>query len=294
LCDFQQGGNVDYSWDDLRLVLAIIDAGSVNGASRKLGVHHATVLRRLDIFERQLGVVLFERHATGYRPTALAEAIAERATGVSEDFQDIFRLLDRSDLRLSGTIRLATTDFLAQTLVPKILQSFSNSHKDITVEVVVSTQFASLSRRDADVALRVMPLSEIKLNLVTHAIAEIEYGAFAHDRLSKIKDIPWVVEEDAISRSSVSRWSTKARQDARVVARTNNMMSKFALVSAGVGAGILPVFLAKTAKNLECVRQDKSWRLGLCYTSHADLASLPRIKTLRKHLIQTLNDQTLN
>ncbi|EGC99966.1 LysR family regulatory protein, partial [Burkholderia sp. TJI49] len=57
------------SWDDLRLVLAVAQAGSLAGAARRLGVSHATVFRRLAALEAGLRVRLFERTRTGYAPT---------------------------------------------------------------------------------------------------------------------------------------------------------------------------------------------------------------------------------
>lgn len=53
-------------WDDLQIVLAIAEAGSLSGASRTLRISHATVFRRLNELERGLRVTLFERSRTGY------------------------------------------------------------------------------------------------------------------------------------------------------------------------------------------------------------------------------------
>jgi DNA-binding transcriptional LysR family regulator len=47
------------SWDDLRVVVAVARSGSLSGAARELGVHHATVFRRLGAIEHRLGLAAF-------------------------------------------------------------------------------------------------------------------------------------------------------------------------------------------------------------------------------------------
>ena len=47
-------------WDDVRYFLAVARGGSVRAAAERLGVNHATVLRRIAQFEERLGVQMFE------------------------------------------------------------------------------------------------------------------------------------------------------------------------------------------------------------------------------------------
>lgn len=59
-------------WNDLRYVLELARHRSLSAAARALKVNHATVARRIAALETALGLVLFERQAKGYRPTAAA------------------------------------------------------------------------------------------------------------------------------------------------------------------------------------------------------------------------------
>lgn len=56
-------------WDDLQIVAAVAEAGTLSGAGKKLGISHATVFRRLNSMEERLGVELFERSRSGYSPS---------------------------------------------------------------------------------------------------------------------------------------------------------------------------------------------------------------------------------
>ena len=54
-------------WDDIRFVLAVADTGSLNAAASRLGVTHATVLRRVAAFEQRHGRAIFEHAQSGYK-----------------------------------------------------------------------------------------------------------------------------------------------------------------------------------------------------------------------------------
>src|SRR5260221_11409001 len=81
--------------EDLRLLQAIGEHGSLSAASRRLGIDHSNVFRRLGGMEERLGVRLFDRARDGYAPTPAGEtAIATAARGLAE-----IELLER---RLAG------------------------------------------------------------------------------------------------------------------------------------------------------------------------------------------------
>src|SRR5712672_1273072 len=108
-------------WDDLRYVLAVAEAGSLAGAARTLGVNHTTVLRRVGAFEKHLGLRLFERLPTGYVLTAGGEELIAAARQVNDTVIELERKLAGQDLRLSGTVRVTTTDTLMGSILPEIL-----------------------------------------------------------------------------------------------------------------------------------------------------------------------------
>src|SRR3546814_6961275 len=63
-------------WDDVRYFLAVAREGSVRAAAGRLGVNHATVLRRMAQLEERLGAQMFEKLPSGYRlPPAGEEAL---------------------------------------------------------------------------------------------------------------------------------------------------------------------------------------------------------------------------
>ena len=141
-----------FDWDDLRYILAVANAKSLAGAARALGVNHTTVLRRVTAFEQRIGLRLFERLASGYVLTAGGEELIAAARHVEDTLTALERKLAGQDLRLSGVIRVTTTDTLMGSILPEILAEFRDAHPGIGIEVAVSNAMFNLSKRDADVA----------------------------------------------------------------------------------------------------------------------------------------------
>lgn len=143
----------EIGWQDLRLVLAIGEAGTLTAAARRLGVDHSTAFRRLGALETRLGVRLFERARDGYAPTPAGEAAIAGARQLLEKLDELERRLAGEDLRPSGVVRVTTTDTLLDLLAP-LVAAFRTAHPQIVVELVAAQAFFTLTRRDADVAIR--------------------------------------------------------------------------------------------------------------------------------------------
>ena len=71
----------------LRTFIAVIDHGSIIGASRDCGYSPAAVSRQMSALQARLGVRLFEPDGRGIRPRPIAEELAVGAR----------RLLDECD-----------------------------------------------------------------------------------------------------------------------------------------------------------------------------------------------------
>lgn len=167
----------DTDWDDLRYFLAVKRAGSVSGAARHLRVNHSTVLRRLGNLENGLGVRLFERLPGGYAMTAAGEALAAQLVGVGDRIEAAQRQLSGLDLRLSGAIRLTSTDTLMHDLLMPYLAEFRRAHPDIELQLVINNSFLSLTKREADVAIR--PSNKPPEHLIGRRAGRIQTAVYA-------------------------------------------------------------------------------------------------------------------
>lgn len=142
------------NWDDIKIFLALVRAGTVRGAAEKLGLSHSTVARRVEAMEKRLAVRLFDRLPTGYAVTPAGEDMLRVAEGVENELDGLERRILGHDRQLAGHIRLTMVDFLASNLLMSHLVEFTRKYPDIDLEIITSYDALNLDNREADVSLR--------------------------------------------------------------------------------------------------------------------------------------------
>ncbi len=240
-------------WEDLRYVLAVADASSLASAARALGVNHTTVLRRVNAFEERLGLRLFDRLPTGYALTAGGEELLGAARAMAETVTALERRLGGRDLRLEGSLRVATTDTLMVSVLPALLAAFRREHPGITVEVAASNLFANLTKRDADVAIR--PAADPPEALVGRRVSGVAFAVYgapaylaerapvADGRTPDLAAHRWVAPDDSLAGSTVARWMRAEVPGAEVALRCDSLVTLRAAAEAGLGLAALPCYL---------------------------------------------------
>lgn len=240
-------------WDDLRYFLAVARAGSIRGAASALRVNHSTVSRRIEAYERKLGVRLFERFPKGYLMTAAGEELRAAAETVESEITAIDRHLAGRDHKLSGELRVTMPDALAQNLLMPAIAAFCAAYPQIELEMIVSYTLADLSRREADVAIRVT--NDPPDNLVGRRICRFAMAIYAskaylatHSLEGRGRDLTWIGWDDAVAHPQWVRESPYPNAPARN--RLPNPMVQMAAAKAGMGIAMLPCFLADREPDL--------------------------------------------
>ena len=100
------------TWDEMCLVHAIVNVGTLSGAARVLDVSHPTAFRRLNKLEEKMEVRFFNRARDGYAATAAAEEVSALVRRLRSEILAAERRIAGRDLRPSGTLRITTTDTL--------------------------------------------------------------------------------------------------------------------------------------------------------------------------------------
>ncbi|WP_299724113.1 LysR family transcriptional regulator [uncultured Tateyamaria sp.] len=105
--------------------------GSFRKAAAILNVASSSVNRKIITVEESLGTRIFDRHADGVELTEAGAVLLEHCRKTMFDYQKILsRIEDISELR-SGHIHISTLDSVAHSVLPKVLDQFSQSHPDI-------------------------------------------------------------------------------------------------------------------------------------------------------------------
>src|SRR5690606_4327459 len=250
------------AWDDVRFFLALARHGAVRPAGASLGVSHTTVARRVEALEERLHVRLFDRTPDGYHLTPAGQGMIPAAERVELEIAGIERELLGRDERLEGTVRITCTDeYLADSVV-RGLSELCRIHPGIDLEIAPSHRAFDLSKREADIALRIyrsgkMPPDHLLGRRLT-AIHYAHYVALAHaQRLD-----PEVVGTN----SRWLGWGTR-KADEEWVSRTSypqipvwgsfgGTALQLQAARAGLGIAMLPCFVADRQPDLRRLRCD--------------------------------------
>ncbi|MDX1755747.1 MAG: LysR family transcriptional regulator [Marinobacter sp.] len=286
------------AWNDFELVLAIATAGSLSGASRALGVSHATVFRRLGDVEQRLGVTLFERSRSGYRPTLAGEELADTARIMDEAALAAERKVAGRDLEPSGEIWTTTTDSLLMGLLAPLFTQFRNKYPGIVLDVAVSNQLFNLTRREADVAIR--PSNRPPENLIGRPLASIGQAVYGHRDLGltpgtpieTLAHQPWISAGPRLQDSQVNQWmETNALKEACVY-RVDTLVSILSAVRSGMGLAVIPCYLAdKDPDIIQLTDPIPELEYRLWFLMHPDLRGVVRIHALMDFLTDAVRAQ---
>jgi len=287
-------------WNDLRSFLAIARAGSLQGAARALGVNHSTVFRRLNALEAALGVRLFDRLPGGYAPTPAGEAMRASAERVEHEVQDLELRITGGDVRLSGTLRVTTTDTLAQGLLMPHLEAFRAAYPGIELELITSNAFFSLSKREADIALR--PGRQPDEAMVGRRLGEIAvavYGARAYltahgapGSVGELRGHALISGDASLGHLPAVRWLARHAPADAVVLRCNSWLAQLAAVRAGLGLAALPCFLADPEPALQrALPPEPGLASELWLLTHPDLRRTARVRAFMDHLAAALRKE---
>jgi DNA-binding transcriptional LysR family regulator len=141
--------------DDVRYFLALAREGTVRAAGVALGVSHSTVARPVETLEQELQARLFGRTPDGYTLTDAGKQRIGGAERVEQEMSRLERKLVGQDIRFQGKLSVTCTDEFLSDLVVRDLAGFCLEFPEIDLEVTHCHRAVELSKREADIALRV-------------------------------------------------------------------------------------------------------------------------------------------
>lgn len=128
----------------LLYVEAVAEEGSVQAASRALGIAASAIDRHIKALEEVNRAPLFERHPKGMRPTAAGEAVVVLARRWRTDAERLETELQEMLGQESGSVRLAAMDSLTNGVLEELHRWLRAEHPNIrlTVEIMAPSEAA--------------------------------------------------------------------------------------------------------------------------------------------------------
>jgi DNA-binding transcriptional LysR family regulator len=272
------------NWDDLRFVLAVGRGGTLAAASQSLGVHYTSVARRVKQFEDSLGTQLFDHYPRKLVLTSAGEELMRVAERMENEVFAVDRGLMGKDARLSGPLRIASTDTIAM-IHSQDFAEFAELHPAVSLELTSGIGLQNLSKREADVALR--STKKPPEHLVGRQVATLRFAPFAMPSLiervgaeTPMDAWPWVHWIDQVRRAEWTSWLDHVAAGSGNVILVDNGAVFTKMVESGCCAGFLP---SATGASNPALQRIGPWRpeldIPLWILTHPDLRQTARIRS---------------
>ncbi|HQY42580.1 MAG TPA: LysR family transcriptional regulator [Paracoccaceae bacterium] len=274
---------VQEDWDDLRFVLAVSEEGTVSAAARRLGVNHATVLRRIARFEDRCGQI-FDKTPRGYVLAQGQAGLLAAAREVERAVLGVGRVLAGARMPLSGEVRITSTDSFCQMLLPPILALIGAEAPDLRLTLISSNTPLDLGRIEADITVR--PAVRLPEELVGEKAGVLGFRAYRarHAR----RALAWLSLAGRLAQTVPGRWLSEQKQETSA-GGADSFLTLRELAAHGCGLAILPAILGDADARLERVPSAMpDLSVDIWVASHADLAEVPRIARTRQRLADAI------
>ncbi|MES2315919.1 MAG: LysR family transcriptional regulator [Pseudomonadota bacterium] len=145
-------------FDELQIFIAILDAGSLSGAARRLQRSPPAVTRALEALEERVGVRLIERTTRRLAPTEAGIRLAESARRVLADYEDALNEEESGPLR--GRLRISAPHVFGRRHVTPAIIAFLDLHPALQVDMVFNDRNVDLIEQRIDLAVRIGALPD--------------------------------------------------------------------------------------------------------------------------------------
>jgi DNA-binding transcriptional LysR family regulator len=247
------------SLDDLAVYLAIVEAGSLAAAARRLRLSPPSITRRLGALEQRLGVRLLERNTRRLSSTDAGRRLAAHARVLLAEFDNAMRDTVGEAAAPRGLLRLSAPLLFGRRHLAPVLMAYLSAFPDVAAELNLSDRPVDLIEEGIDVALRIAHLDDS--SLVARRIGAVRRIVVASPRYLARKGTPRRPEDLArhdivlfFNHANSADWrfadpGAKERV-VTVKARFQVNRAEAAIVAAREGHGILSVLSYQVAGEL--------------------------------------------
>lgn len=280
------------NWDDLRLFLAVARNGSISGAAKQLGVQHSTISRRLKKFEEKLGARLLERKSGKYELTQAGENVKEASNRIEREVLSVDGVVLGKDTQLVGSLKVSTLNNMASTILMPMFASFNKKRPQVELHINVTNTDASLSQREADIAIRLTNTpTDTLIGKRVVTVASTIYGSKSYlKELREQKVEPQWIGVECCDFHKI--WTKQLSVKKHYSFFSDDTQLTLSAIREGLGISILPCFMGDVDPLLErYCEPDPNCNLGLWVLLHPDLKRTARVLAFKDYMVKAIDKQ---
>lgn len=286
------------NWDDYRFLLAVARRGTVSAAAQDLRVDHATVIRRIDRLEKDLGLVLFSRRPTGYELTPAGTKAMALADSLESTILSGHGTLCQFSDGPAGTVRIGAPDGFGSYFLAPRLVGLIERYRDIDVQLVATSRLFSLAKREADLAISLRAPEEGRL--IVRKLTDYELGLYGSEAYLSQRD-PIRKRADLVNHRFTGYieellyapeldYLSLVCEKHQVALRSGNLIAQLQAAVAGIGLAILPCFMAKWRRDLVPVLAGEfSLTRSFWLLMHEDSKDHPTVRAVGQYIYEIVD-----
>ena len=289
------------NWTEIKTAYLLGQLGTVSATAETIGVHRATVIRRVESLESQLGGKLFQRHTKGYTPTELGLELIRIAERSDENFRQLMVKARTQDEDLAGQFVVSCPE-LVDHVVLSAVKAFKSSNPKIVVHFRSSNDVLKLEHGEADVSITLGDPPDHP-DYVVRPLMEMPVGVYGSDRNRNAQshkktdtacscEGPFIISEKNIYGQSIERWIEKNIDTDQIVLTASSIRGANDAILSGLGAGFLPSYVAHHVHWLsELVPSLPDWNIPMWIVTHVDLHRSAKVQSFLKIVKDTSHSE---
>jgi DNA-binding transcriptional LysR family regulator len=275
-------------WSLWRSFAAVVEAGSLSAAARKLGLSQPTLGRHIVALEADLGIPLFDRTLNGLKPTETALRLYEPVAGAGRALSEAALMAEGQTAELGGSVRITASTVISHYVLPPMLAGIREAFPAVALELVPSDSPENLLLREADIAVRMFRPTQ--LELITRRIGVIPAICSAHRSYLERRGTPTRLDDllghdligldrsDLIITAARSLGFELTRADFSI--RTDSQTALWELMKAGLGIGFAQRGLVAGTPGMVPLLPEIMFPLEVWLTTHRELFTSRRIRAI--------------
>nr|WP_111298995.1 LysR family transcriptional regulator [Paracoccus saliphilus] len=268
------------SWDDIRVAMTVARTGTVSGAAATLGVHHATVIRRIDALETSLKARLFQRHTRGYALTEAGRALLNAATAADERFSQMAAQIAGAGDRIEGDLIITSLPELSDLVMPRLVRLMKR-HPGLRLTYLTDVRLFRLDAGEAHVAIRA-GAQPTEADYVVREMGCAQHVLYAapgyverHGPVDDPRGHRFALPGPEGRGAPFMQWLQDRITPENIALISNEPIAREAVIRAGLAVGPLPI---GRAEGLVSALSMPEWDSQLWLVTHVDLHRTPKVQ----------------
>jgi DNA-binding transcriptional LysR family regulator len=277
------------SWDNMRLLLILSEAGSFRSAAAVAGVSLNTIRSKIDRLERQIGTSLIRRSVEGvsltqdgYELVSIAQQM--RALGKSAE-----RVQAAAQFPRESKVRITVTEGLGTFWLVPHLVDFRQQHQDIHIDLQCDMAPPDVMFRDVDISVQLeRPKNP---DLIVQKIGTLHLMPYAADSYLRVHGTPKSIEDarrhklvwqeaDQVASELLPMFvDSDVIDDGLIAVTTNTSSAHFWAISKGAGIGFLPTYVRVVSRSARPIDIGLNLRRSIYLVHHPDSVRFPEVGT---------------